>query len=139
MLFLKGCTEDHTWEKIGEGTYQRLKETETFEELCKKLDVIPPDKLCLRLGRAVLKEAPRHPCVYTADISPERDYVSGFAITAMPDCFTVTMHMLHHRRVTWAIDWRFFAPVVFAYYSSPSDLIYEDILSSICHSASYSH
>lgn len=140
MLFLKGCLEDTDWEKIGEGTYQRLKEIDTYSELCKKLDVgACPGQLHMRLGRAVLKEMPRHPKMYVEEITSERDYVSGFVITPNHDCVTVTMHMQHHTITTWTIDWRFFAPIVFAYYSSPSDLVYEDILNNICHSATYSH
>lgn len=140
MLFLKGCLDNADWEKIGEGTYQRLKEIDSYTELCKKLDVgVTPDQLHLRLGRAVLKAMPKHPRVYCEEITPERDYVSGFVITAYPDCLEITMHQLHHTSTTWTVLWRYFAPVVFAYYSSPSDLVYEDILNSLCHSATYSH
>lgn len=140
MLFLKGCLEDTDWTKIGEGTYQRLKEVDTYAELCKKLDVGDnPNQLHLRLGRAVLKGMPRHPRVYSEEITEERDYVSGFVLSVSAESLVVTMHMLHHRTTTWTIDWRYFAPLVFSYYSSPSDLVYEDILNNLCHSATYSH
>lgn len=138
MLILKGFLDNTAWEKIGEGTYQRLKEIRSFADLCKKIEGNASDTVHMRLGRAVLKSVQKNTRFYCEEISPERDFVSGYVITASADSLEITMHQLRHSHVTWVLPWQYFAPVIFSYYSSPSDIVYEEILNKLCHSATRS-
>ena len=137
MLFLKGY--ESTGYVISEGSYQKLKHVVTVEALvtlCERDGVV-------RLGKAYLNDQVRDmgvQAMYTIPINDERMYASDYAIRAevgLPYFEIATRPTANILRV-WQIPERFLSIVVFAYYSSPDRVLYEELLDRLCNAVTYS-
>lgn len=137
MLFLKGL--ETTGYVISEGSYQKLKHITAVEplvSLCERDGVI-------RLGKAYLNEQVREMgsrAMYIVSINEDRMYVSDYAIRAditLPYFEIATRPTKGALRI-WRIPERFVSIVIFAYYSSPDSVLYEELLDRLSNAVTYS-
>ena len=137
MLFLKGY--ETTGYVVSEGCYQKLKHITTVDALisiCERDGVV-------RLGKAYLNDQGHDmgvTAMYVLPINDERMYASDYAIRAdrtLP-YFEIATRPANDTLRVWQIPERFISTVVFAYYSSPDRVLYEELLDRLCNAVTYS-
>lgn len=137
MLFLKGY--EKTGYVISEGSYQKLKH---ITDVMSLLSLCECDGV-VRLGKAFLNEEVREMgarAMYMSVINEDRMYVSEYAIRATPtlEYFEIATRPSVDTLRVWRIPERFLSIVVFAYYSSPDRVLYEELLDRLCNAVTYS-
>lgn len=125
---------------VNEGSYQKLKEVTSYDDLVNSIDAPGSTSITLRLGRHTPACVKPHPNAFTLALSVDRVYISCYKIDVVADReLRIVYHGLHNDKLIWTMPIEYISPVVFMYYAAPSDSVFEALLDRLCFTATHVH